>query len=350
VGARPQFIKCAPLSKQLKNYFDEIIVHTGQHYDDSLSASFFTELGIEPPKYNLQVGSGSATWQIAIIMMKLDEVFEIEKPDCVVVFGDTNSTAAAAIVAAKHKIKIAHIEAGLREFDKTIPEETNKLITDILCDYYFCPTNTAVDILKSMGITKDVFNVGDVMIDIIFKNYDKIKANESIFFDLNITKKNYILFTCHRASNTDNAANLEQILSAINVIDETVVFPMHPRTKKFIEKNNLGYLIDKKNIITTLPLGYFDTQSLILNSKYVITDSGGITKEAYFYKVQGVLVDKQTEWVETINEGWNLQAGPNTKSIINSIALLGNPKAHSNCLGNGQASEKIAEILNQILL
>ena len=349
VGARPQFIKCAALSKHIRKCFNEIIIHTGQHYDYELSKSFFDELGIPEPDYNLEIGSGKPAWQIANMMIKLEEIFEKEKPDCVIVFGDTNSTAAATIAAVKNNIKVAHVEAGLREFDKSIPEETNKLITDALCDFYFCPTPTAVSILKSMGITEHVYNVGDVMIDIIEENIERIKSDKSVLSKYDVVEKEYAFVTCHRAANTDNVENLKQILIALNKIKLNLIFTLHPRTKKIIEQNKLQYLLNSPHILVVNPLGYFDTQTLIHHAKYVITDSGGVTKEAYYHKVQGILIDKQTEWVETINEGWNFQAGPNADKILENITMLGTPKAQSNCLGNGDAAKQIASILTEVL-
>lgn len=228
VGARPQFIKLAPLSKALQAHFNQVIIHTGQHYDEAMSGSFFKELQIEPPKYNLGVGSLSPCRQIAQMLIGLEDIFLQEKPDCVIVYGDTNSTAAASIAAVKSGIKLAHIEAGLREFNKYIPEESNKLITDILADYYFCPTDTAVDILRSMGITENVFNVGDVMIDIIASSMPEIEANTAILSKLGITPGDYAFMTCHRAANTDVPDNLKAILSAASMFREKVVFPVHP--------------------------------------------------------------------------------------------------------------------------
>lgn len=189
VGARPQFIKLAALSKLLRPHFKEIIIHTGQHYDYEMSKSFFDELEIPDVDYNLEVGSGPAGYQIGTMLIKLEEIFIKEKPDCVIVFGDTNSTSAAAIAAVKNKIKLGHVEAGLREFNKYIPEESNKLITDILSDFYFCPTPTAIDILKSMGITEGVYNIGDVMIDIILLNWEKILNNNNPFITNGIKRR-----------------------------------------------------------------------------------------------------------------------------------------------------------------
>jgi UDP-N-acetylglucosamine 2-epimerase len=349
VGARPQFIKCAALSNQLRKYFHEIIVHTGQHYDFELSQQFFTELKIAEPNYNLHCGNESGVKQIADIMLKLDEIVAIEKPDCIIVFGDTNSTAAAAIVAAKANIKLAHIEAGMREFDKTIPEESNKLITSILCDYNFCPTATAVGWLKDMGITKNVFNVGDVMIDIIALLKLQINNNEAVLSRFHLQKKKYVLMTCHRAANTDNKHNLTEILKAAAAITLPVIFTLHPRTKKAIEQYNLSHYLNNNNMIICEPLGYIDTQTLIKNAQFVLTDSGGITKEAYYHKVQGILIDKQTEWVETLHTGWNIQAGPSFKKITEAIKKLKKPLKHQSVLGNGHAAEKTAKILHKLL-
>lgn len=345
VGARPQFIKLAPLSIELNKHFNHLIIHTGQHYDYEMSKGFFDELGIPSPNINLEVGSGSACFQIGNMMMKLDEIFQIEKPDCIIVYGDTNSTAAGSIAAVKNHIKLAHIEAGLREFDKHIPEESNKLITDILSDFYFCPTQTGVDILHSMGIKENVHNVGDVMIDLIYNNIDKIENNNSVLLNFNINEKEFVFMTCHRAANTDNIDNLKEILISLQSIKEKIIFPIHPRTLKIIDQNNLQKLIQIPNLTISKPLGYFDTQSLIKKAKFVLTDSGGVTKEAYFFKTPGILTDKQTEWVETINEGWNQQAGPSAKHIIACYQNLKTPSIHSNCLGDGLASKKIAEIL-----
>ncbi|MEY4877038.1 MAG: hypothetical protein RL708_2187 [Bacteroidota bacterium] len=350
VGARPQFIKLAPLSKAIRKEFDEIIIHTGQHYDAGMSGNIFKELGIPDPNYNLGIGSDTPCRQIARMLIEMEDIFLKEKPDCVIVFGDTNSTAAASIAAIKTKSKLAHIEAGLREFNKHIPEESNKLITDILSDFYFCPTPKAIDILKSMGITQHVYNVGDVMIDIIEQNIPAIEANQhSIFEKYGIKKKEFVFMTCHRASNTDDVSNLRNILEAIQSFKEMVIFPIHPRTLKVVKENGMENLIHQPNIILTEPLGYIDSQTLIRFAKFVYTDSGGITKEAYFHHTPGILTDTQTEWVETVQEGWNQQAGPLKHNIIEAYNNIKIPTLNSNCLGDGMASEKITAILKQYL-
>jgi UDP-N-acetylglucosamine 2-epimerase len=347
VGARPQFIKVAPLSKVFnENKVHHDIVHTGQHYDYAMSKAFFDELEIPEPKYNLEIGSGSPGYQIGTMLIKLEEIFLNEKPDFILVYGDTNSTAAAAIAAAKCNIKFGHVEAGVREFNKLIPEETNKLITDILADYYFCPSETGINNLKDMGIVQNVFNVGDVMIDLIFQNMGKITNNLHVLEKYKVEKRKYVFVTCHRATNTDNLDNLKEILSAISEINVPVIFPIHPRTKKVIEKNSMQHFIEASHVTLIEPIGFFDSQTLIHFAKAVITDSGGVTKECYYHKVNGILTDHQTEWIETVNLGWNIQAGPNKCNILRAFENLQLPKEHVCFYGDGSASIKI---YNEIL-
>jgi UDP-N-acetylglucosamine 2-epimerase len=345
VGARPQFIKLAALSPSIRRYFTEVIVHTGQHYDYEMSNSFFEELSIPEPDYNLGVGSNSALKQIAKMMVRLDDVLEKEKPDCVIVFGDANSAAAGAIAAAKHQIPLAHIEAGVREFNKAIPEESNKLITDILSDYYFCPTQTGVDILQSMGITQNVYNVGDVMVDLDYRFLEQIKTDKAILHELHIQPRGYYFATCHRASNTNNPQRLKQILEAFVQLTKPVIFPVHPRTRNVIHEHGLSRYLDGTKIKGIAPISYLATQKLIYHSEAVLTDSGGVTKEAYFFQVPGVILDTQTEWVETVREGWNHIIGPDTEKIVATVTSLRRPSIHTNCLGDGRASEKILDIL-----
>jgi UDP-N-acetylglucosamine 2-epimerase (non-hydrolysing) len=350
VGARPQFIKCAALSKEIRKSFNEVIVHTGQHYDPNLSEDFFKELNIPNPNYNLNANNESAINQIADIMVKLNAIVIKEKPDCIIVFGDTNSTAAGAIVAAKNNTKLAHIEAGMREFDKSIPEESNKLITDVLADFYFCATPTAVKWLGDMGIRQHVYHSGDIMIDLIETFRNEIESNEKILHQFNLSKKEYVFTTCHRAANTESKENLSQILSALSHIELPVILALHPRTRKAIHHFGLNHLLQLNKLIVCEPLGYIDSQTLIMYSKMVITDSGGVTKECYYHQVPGILVDKQTEWVETVQEGWNVQAGADSKNILNAYTNYKIPNARGNTLGNGNAAVKIVEKLKELLI
>ena len=351
VGARPQFIKAAPLSKAIAESENlmEVMVHTGQHYDYALSQQFFDELGLPIPQYNLEIGSARHAVQMGQILIKLDAVLEIEKPDIVIVFGDTNSTAAAAITAAKNNIPLAHVEAGLREWNKMIPEEINKLLTDSVTDLYFCPTLTGVNNLEKQGITENVFNTGDIGIDLIVNNLDKIDGNRSLLKKLKITEGSYFFMTCHRASNTNDVENLKQILSIFEDINEPIIFPIHPRTRAIIEQNGFGHFLEKKNVIAIEPIGFWDTQTLIRYAKMVLTDSGGVVKEAYFHQVPCLIMDKQIEWIESVNEGWSHIVGANRSLILEKIANFGIPSVQSHFLGNGTAAKKIVEHIFQFL-
>lgn len=360
VGARPQFIKAAPLSKAIaeSEHLIEVLVHTGQHYDYAMSEQFFEELGLPTPAYNLEVGSARQAVQMGHILIKLDAVLDIEKPDMVIVFGDTNSTAAAAITAAKNNIPLGHVEAGLREWNKMIPEEVNKLLTDSVTDLYFCPTKTGVDNLQKYGITKNVFLTGDIGIDLIVNGLDKIKANKQLLFDrLNqslftnhqspITEGAYFFMTCHRASNTNDIENLKQILSVFEEIKEPIIFPIHPRTRATIEQNGLGHYLKKDNIKVIEPIGFWDTQTLIRHAKMVLTDSGGVVKEAYFHQVPCLIMDKQIEWIESVNEGWSHIVGANKNLILEKIKHFGGPSVFSQFLGDGTAAKKIVRVIQE---
>jgi UDP-N-acetylglucosamine 2-epimerase len=362
VGARPQFIKAAPLSKAIteSEYVSEILVHTGQHYDYAMSQQFFDELGLPTPTYNLEVGSARQAVQMGHILIKLDEVLEKEKPDMVVVFGDTNSTAAAAITAAKNNIPLAHVEAGLREWNKMIPEEVNKLLTDSVTDLYFCPTKTGVDNLQKYGITKNVFLTGDIGIDLIVNGLDKIKGNKKLLFHrLNqtlitnhqspITEGSYFFMTCHRASNTNDINNLKEILSIFDEVKEPIIFPIHPRTRATIEQNGLSHYLEKKHVHVIEPIGFWDTQTLIRNAKIVLTDSGGVVKEAYFHQVPCLIMDKQIEWIESVNEGWSYVVGANKYLILDKIKNFGTPSVFSKFLGNGTAAQQIVNHITTYL-
>jgi UDP-GlcNAc3NAcA epimerase len=370
VGARPQFIKAAPLSKMIAETdgLTEVMVHTGQHYDYALSQQFFDELNIAPPAYNLEVGSGRHVVQMAEIMRKFDAVLEAEKPDLVIVFGDTNSTAAAAIAAAKNHIPLAHIEAGLREFNKSTPEEINKMLTDSVTDLYFPPTKTGVKNLEKQGVFDNVFLTGDIGIDLILNNLEKINNNVDIFkrleisyqpqaashkslakndapLNLKLQTSNYYFMTCHRAANTDNITNFKQIMAAVSQLDAPVVFPIHPRTRASVEQNGLGDLLKIPNLKLIEPIGFWDTQTLIRHAKMVLTDSGGVIKEAYFHRVGCIILQNEIEWIEAVEEGWAHLSGNQTEQILTDIRQFKDPSVYSAFLGDGHASERIVEAI-----
>jgi UDP-GlcNAc3NAcA epimerase len=323
VGARPQFIKLAPFSKVLReNGINEIIVHTGQHYDENMNDLFFKELEIPEPDYNLGIGSGNHGEQTGRMLIEIEKVILKENPDLVIVYGDTNSTLAGALAASKLHIKLAHVEAGLRSFNKRMPEEINRVLTDHVSDILFCPTQTAVENLKNEGITKGVYLVGDVMFDALlhFSKISDMKSN--ILERLNIKPKEYYLATIHRAENTDNYERLKNILIAFSKMDEKVVFPIHPRTRKMISYYGLGDLLENDNVKVIDPVGYLDMLKLEKNAKAILTDSGGVQKEAFWLKVPCITLRDETEWVETVNLGWNRLVGSNVEKILEAVRDL----------------------------
>ncbi|WP_299238962.1 UDP-N-acetylglucosamine 2-epimerase (non-hydrolyzing) [Sulfurihydrogenibium sp.] len=323
VGARPQFIKLAPLSKILReNGINEIIVHTGQHYDENMNDLFFKELEIPEPDYNLGIGSGSHGEQTGRMLVEIEKIILKENPDLVIVYGDTNSTLAGALAASKLHVKLAHVEAGLRSFNKRMPEEINRVLTDHVSDILFCPTQTAVENLKNEGITNGVYLVGDVMFDALlhFSKISDIKSN--ILERLNIKPKEYYLATIHRAENTDNYERLKNILTAFSKLDEMVVFPIHPRTRKMINYYGLDDLLENNNVKVIDPVGYLDMLKLEKNAKAILTDSGGVQKEAFWLKVPCITLRDETEWIETVNLGWNRLVGSNVEKILEAVRDL----------------------------
>ena len=346
IGARPQFVKASVVSKELRKKFKEVIIHTGQHYDKNMSDIFFEELSIPKPDYNLGVGSGSHAYQTGMMLIEIEKVLIKEKPDYVLVYGDTNSTIAAALAASKLLIPVIHIEAGLRSFNMNMPEEQNRVLTDHISSILFAPTDDAVNNLSKEGINKHVFNVGDVMCDSVLFFSKKVNKNNINLIPIYEEKKynKWYLTTIHRAENTTNSENLYQILKTLNDLDELVIFPVHPRIKKMIdelEKEN-----HYQNIYFVEPVDYLTMLYLTKNSKKVITDSGGLQKECYILNVPCITVRDQTEWVETLNNGYNTLAKPEYndlyKKIINAKI---NDKNKINYYGDGNASKKITDIL-----
>jgi len=344
VGARPQFIKCAPVSKELRKKNHEILIHTGQHYDYELSKVFFDQLGIPTPDYNLEVGSASHGKQTGMMLVEIEKVLVDEKPDVVLVYGDTNSTLAGALASVKLHIPIGHVEAGLRSFDRNMPEEINRVLTDHASDLLFVPTQTAVNHLKNEGISQGVFLVGDVMYDVL-KQSIPIARKSQILKTLSIQPEEYFLATIHRPSNTDNLENLSQILEILSSAAKKVIFPVHPRTKHFIQKHGLGKSIGK-NVHMMKSVSYFDFLWLEQNAEKILTDSGGIQKESYLLKVPCITLRENTEWVETIEDGWNILVGTNKNKIIDAIQNFNPTGEQRDLFGTGDASTKIVKILD----
>jgi UDP-N-acetylglucosamine 2-epimerase len=347
IGARPQFIKASVVSEELRKNFTELIIHTGQHYDYEMSKLFFEQLDIPEPDYHLDVGSGTHGYQTGEMLKRIEEIFIAEKPDLVLTYGDTNSTLAGALAASKMHVKTGHIEAGLRSFDKSMPEEINRIITDHCSDLLFCPTKTAVNNLKREGITSGVYLTGDVMVDCLFKYSEVAEEKTTILEDLGIDRKKFLVVTVHRASNTDNRANLEQIVDALSEISEPIIFPIHPRTRKSLRVFGLyDKLINHRNIKVIQPVGYLEFLRLMKNARKIITDSGGIQKEAYILKVPCITLRENTEWVETVQDGWNVLVGAKKETIVNVCSVEESNKSYNNHFGRGNASGKIVQYLN----
>lgn len=349
VGARPQFIKASVVSAALAPLCQEVLVHTGQHYDANMSDVFFEELKIPHPAYNLGIGSGTHGRQTGEMLIGVEEVLLREKPDAVLVYGDTNSTLAGALAASKLHIPVAHVEAGLRSHNMRMPEEQNRILSDHISTWLFCPTETAHKSLAHEGIEQGVFVTGDVMLDsvlhfrrVALENPEKRK----IYGTLGIAPKQYRLATLHRAETTDGGeAAIERIFDAFEQLPDRVVLPIHPRTRKLAEQAIAGR--GYRNIQLIAPVGYLEMLLLTSGAKQVLTDSGGLQKEAWFMEVPCVTLRKETEWVETLAGGWNVLADLTTSDILEkALHTAHDPAAReAQPFGDGHASEKIASIL-----
>jgi UDP-GlcNAc3NAcA epimerase len=342
IGARPQFIKSAVVSRILHDTksVQEIIVHTGQHYDHNMSDVFFSELKIPEPHYNLCVGSGSHAYQTGMILQKIESVLEKEKPDWTLVYGDTNSTLAGSLAAAKLHIRVAHVEAGLRSFNRIMPEEINRIITDRLSDMLFAPTLTAMNNLGIEGLSSVSFFTGDVMYDSILF-YKNLLLQDPDKFRMKGIPATYYLLTVHRAENTDNIVNLKLIFDAISKLQIPVVFPVHPRTRKAISTQ----ISIPANLLLIVPVGYLQMIGLLLGSKKVLTDSGGLQKEAYFLGKQCITLRGETEWIETLHDNWNIITGTDPGKILKAINQPFPSVDTKNEFGKGNAAELIVSKL-----
>ncbi|MEI6040042.1 MAG: UDP-N-acetylglucosamine 2-epimerase (non-hydrolyzing) [Candidatus Berkelbacteria bacterium] len=349
IGARPQLIKTALLSRELQKYFQEVIVHTGQHYDLNMSDIFYQDLNLPEVDYNLEVGSASQGKQTAMMMERIEEVLLEEKPDMVLVYGDTNSTMAGALVATKLHIPVGHVESGMRSFNRRMPEEINRVVTDHVSDLLFCSTKSVVENLKEEGIKQNVHFVGDVMFDLQESVVAQGKVN-SILEKLDLKPQEYILATIHRQENTDIKENLVNILEAFGQSEEIIIWPIHPRTKKCLEDYKLIDMINKiDNLEIIDPISYTENIELEKNAKLILTDSGGVQKEAYVAKVPCITLREETEWTETVESGWNQLAGADTQKIVRLIRNYPEPKDYPKFLGDGDAYLKITKIIQDFL-
>lgn len=356
VGARPQFIKIAPILKAVykhnnenpSNPIKEVLVHTGQHYDYEMSGVFFEELGLKPPDYHLGVGSGTHGYQTGEMIKRIEEVLLQEKPDLVMVYGDTNSTLAGALAAAKLRVSVAHVEAGLRSFNKQMPEEINRVLTDHVSDLLFCPTQTAVKNLQREGITKGVHWVGDVMYDAALQYLMLAERKSLILHRLELEPKSYTLATIHRAENTDNPARLRAIFDGLERVAQAgfpVILPLHPRTRKQVE--NLG--LSPRGVRLLEPVSYLDMLLLEKNARVILTDSGGVQKEAFYFRVPCVTLREETEWVETVEAGWNVLVGCDPEKMARAALDVRPGKGVAWPYGDGRAAERIVGLFLHLL-
>lgn len=342
VGARPQFVKAAVISRLIKEkYSDKIIeylIHTGQHYDQNMSDIFFEEMRIPEPDLNLEVGSGSHGKMTGEMLSGIEEILIREKPDAVLIYGDTNSTLAGALAASKLHIPVCHVEAGLRSYNKLMPEEQNRIVADHLSTLLLCPTQTAIDNLKKEGVIEGVSLTGDVMLDasLFYRTLENKNSKLPSLPD------NFFLATIHRAENTDSEKRLTSIVHALNDCGKNGILPLHPRTKKYLETYNLKF---NSNIKIIDPIGYFDMIELESRADFIITDSGGVQKEAYFFEKPCITLRDQTEWVETVFIGWNIIVGANYNKIVDAISGFSPPKEHPDLYGDGNSGQIIIEEL-----
>lgn len=349
VGARPQFIKAAVLSRCIKEHFnddvEEMLVHTGQHVDENMSLVFFDELEIPSPTYQLSISGGTHGAMTGKMLIALEDVLLREKPDRVLVYGDTNSTLAGALAAAKLCIPIAHVEAGLRSFNRVMPEEINRVLTDTLSTYLFCPTCAAVDNLKREGLSRGIHEVGDVMFDAALF-FGHVAAKKSVILQtLGLEPGEFVLTTCHRAENTERVDRLTQILQALATIAEEipVVFPVHPRTLACIHRWGLSHHLHR--LLVLEPVSYLDMSSLEQSAQVILTDSGGIQKEAFFYGVPCVTMREETEWVETVDLGWNQVVGACQGQIVSAFLQAKTGFKGVFPYGDGQSCRRILNVL-----
>ncbi len=348
VGARPQFVKLAPLHKAIKVHHQHVIVHTGQHYDYKLSQSFFEELHIPDPDYNLGVGSGSQGAQTGKMMEEIEKVFINDRPDLVVVYGDTNTTLAAGIVAAKMGLPLVHVEAGLRSYRRSMPEEINRVVTDHLSNLLLCPSPPSVQNLEKEGITEGVAVVGDVMTECLLSIESTL--DDSAPEKLGLMKGEYVLATIHRQENADSRENLGAIIGAMCQYDGEVVLPLHPRTAKNITSWGLmDKLTDSGNVMVMEPMDFLTFTAIERHARKIMTDSGGVQKEAYFWGVPCVTVRDETEWTETLEGGWNVLTGASQERILEALHRSRPENGRTVVYGDAHVSSRIVDQIENMM-
>ena len=348
VGARPQFIKAAPVSLALREQHDEVLVHSGQHYDAAMSDVFFEQLGIPAPDHELGIGSGPHGQQTGAMLAAIESLLLADRADAVLVYGDTNTTLAGGLAAAKLGIPVLHVEAGLRSFNRAMPEEINRVLVDHVATLLFCPTQTAADNLAAEGITSGVHVVGDVMMDTL-RLFAERADDDGTLSRFGVTPGKYHLATVHRAGNTDDPAALASLIEGFALVREPVLWAIHPRTRARLAAFGLdGAVAAAANVRVLDPLGYLETMTLLRSARTLLTDSGGMQKEAYFFGVPCVTLRAETEWVETVELGWNTLAGTDPARIAAAAAAATRPAGRPPVYGDGHASERVAEIIGQL--
>jgi UDP-GlcNAc3NAcA epimerase len=344
VGARPQFIKAAAVSRKLRERHTEVLVHTGQHYDYEMSGIFFDGLDLPAPDANLCVGSGSHGFQTAAMLQRIEELLLAERPDYVLIYGDTNSTLAGALAASKLPVAIAHVEAGLRSFNRRMPEEINRVTADHLSNLLLCPSETAVRHLAAEGISNNVHVVGDVMLDVLKWARERVESRSlGTLQRLGLESGSYLLATVHRSENTDDTTRFRSILKAFNAMDEPLVFPVHPRARRVIAATG----VDLKGHVRLLdPVGYLDMIALTASARLVLTDSGGLQKEAYWLGVPCLTMRDETEWTETVQAGWNRLVGADFTRILDETRSFAPAAARPPLYGDGLAAVRCVDLLD----
>ena len=343
IGNRPQFVKAAAVSRLLRESHEELIVHTGQHYDDELSRVFFEELGIPAPDRELRAGSGTNTEQTARILGALEPALAELRPGLVLVYGDTNSTLAGALAAAQAGIPVGHVESGMRSFDRSMPEELNRVLTDHASDLLLCSTQTAMDNLAREGVRGEMHLVGDVMADVSVAFREIAAERSTIIADLGVEPGAYLVVTAHRAGNVDDPARLERLVELVEALPRPVVFPLHPRTRARLDA--AGLLERLEGVTVVAPLGYLDFLELARHARAILTDSGGVQKEAYLLGVPCVTLRDTTEWVETVEVGWNVLVDLDREA---ALAALGRtpPAERPELYGGGRAAERVRDAVS----